>query len=267
VAEIEACVRLQQQVWGFPDREVIPVTELASVARRGYLRVAEVAGAGIVGFCFGFWTLEAGRLALYSRMVAVLPEQRGHGLGVALKLDQREWVLAQGADLVLWTCDPLVAGNGRLNFGLLGAEAAEYLEDFYGARANDIQRGLPTDRVVVRWPLARPATVARLRRRTVPPRLAEVVRDVPAWLRAEGRADAPAPVAERPQAPRVRVEVPRAIEALRDRDAERALAWRLAVRGALTAAFAAGYRIVDFAPADDRPCAGAYVLERAAEGR
>jgi len=89
-----------------------------------------------------------------------------------------------------------------------------------------------------------------------------VVADAPAWVRAEGTAEAPAPVAERPDAPRVRVEVPRAIEVLRDRDPERALAWRLAVRAALTEAFAAGYRVADFAPADDRPCAGAYLLER-----
>lgn len=262
VAEIEQCVALQQVVWGFPDIEAVPVAELQSVAQGGgYLRVAELDGT-LVGYCYGFWTLVDGRPELYSRQLAVLPAHRGRGIGLALKLDQRAWALEQGAERIRWTCHPLQAGNARLNFGRLGCESSTFKRDFYGSRANDIQRGLPTDRLVVEWRLAAPRVAARVHRRTTPPVLAEVVGDHPAWLRAEGTAEAPDPVSERPGAPAIRVEVPRAILELRDRDLDRAVAWAMAMRDALTEAFAAGYRIVEFASAPDRAAAGAYLLRQ-----
>ena len=185
VAEIQALVELQKRIWGFPDIEAVPVSELMSIhAGGGYVRQAELDGVGLVGFAYGYWTLIDGRPELYSRMLAVLPEHRGQGIGVALKLDQREWTLARGADRARWTCDPLMASNGRLNFGLLGCECVTYRNNFYGERDNEIQRLLPTDRLLVEWPLAKPATVARLRQRTAPPALADAVGEHPAWVRA-----------------------------------------------------------------------------------
>ncbi|MHC5021676.1 MAG: GNAT family N-acetyltransferase [Planctomycetota bacterium] len=267
VAEIEQCVALQQAVWGFPDLEAVPVSELRSVqASGGYLRVAEVEGA-IAGYCYGFWGREGERTVLYSRQVAVLPDHRGKGIGVALKLDQRAFALAGGTDRIYWTCDPLVAGNARLNFGLLGAESDTYKRDFYGSRDNAIQRGLPTDRIVVRWRIAAPAVAGRVNGHEPPPKFEALVDEAPAVVRLGGIAESPRPTLRRPDSPAIRVELPRDIQALRDRDTSRARRWRDVVREALEWAFERGYRITDYAAAaadQDDPRAGALKLTKRA---
>ena len=64
--------------------------------------------------------------------------------------------LAAGYPEIVWTVDPLRAANARLNFERLGAYADEYLEDLYGADfAPGLYGGLPTDRLLVTWPVAK----------------------------------------------------------------------------------------------------------------
>lgn len=266
VAEIEQCVALQQAVWGFPDREAVPVSELVSVRESGgYLRVAADDATGeLVGFCFGFWGREGDRPVLYSRQIAVLPAARGRGIAVALKLDQREFALARGTDRIYWTSDPLVAVNARLNFGLLGAESESYKADFLGTRANPVQRGMPTDRLLVRWRIAAPEVAARANRHTAPLTFEALVDEAPAVVRLGGVAESPRPTLRRPETPAVRMELPRDIGALVQRDASRARRWREVTREALQSAFERGYRVTDYAPApDDDPRAGALKLVRA----
>lgn len=263
VAEIEQCIALQQAVWGFPDREAVPVSELVSVlASGGYLKLAQVDGA-IVGYCYGYWGRAEERPVLYSRQVAVHPSVRGRGIGIALKLDQRAFALAHGTDRILWTCDPLVAGNARLNFGLLGADSDVYKPDFYGSRDNAIQRGMPTDRVLVRWRIAAPEVAGRVHRHMAAPGFDALVNEAPAVVRLGGVAESPRPTVRQPDAPAIRLELPRDIQALRDRDAARACRWRDAVREALQWAFGRGYRITDYAKApNDDPRAGAMKLTK-----
>lgn len=90
----------------------------------------------------------------HSDLLAVRPELRDRGIGRRLKLAQREWALRQGLHLITWTYDPLQARNGYLNLTRLGGLARRYVREFYGGLDDELNRGLPADRLVIEWYLA-----------------------------------------------------------------------------------------------------------------
>ena len=113
-------------------------------------------GDRLVGSVYGFATLEPH--VLHSHYLAVDPDYRRTGLGVALKHEQRQWCLANGRTAMRWTYDPLQLGNAHLNLRSLGAVGVRYHPNFYGAMGG-INGGLPSDRVVVEWDLVAPRSV------------------------------------------------------------------------------------------------------------
>ncbi len=161
--ELHACVDLQMAVWGFPARDVVPFHQLHTAHQWGGLVLVAVDAGRVVGFCYGFGGRQYGRPALLSHMLAVLPEYRGRDLGARLKLAQAEWALANGYDLITWTYDPLQAVNANLNINRLGGVVRRYLVDHYGPMTDGINRGLPSDRLLVEWHLRSPRVQAALR--------------------------------------------------------------------------------------------------------
>ena len=92
-----------------------------------------------------------------SHQLAVLPEFRRRGLGLELKLAQRDAVLSQGmTDWVTWTFDPLQRVNAIFNLERLGATSQTYIKNAYGELDDDLNIGLTTDRVQVDWDLTSP---------------------------------------------------------------------------------------------------------------
>ncbi|NBZ88178.1 GNAT family N-acetyltransferase [Stagnihabitans tardus] len=213
MAELQEAEALQRAVWGEGDQPDPADLMLAIQAAGGLVGGAFVQGR-LMGYVFGFPTREA--TVQYSHRLAVLPQARGLGLGVRLKLYQRGWCLARGIARVRWTFDPLRVVNATLNIDRLGAEAGVYLRDYYGEMAG-INRGLGSDRLLADWELASPGVSARL----------------------GGQAPA---VASEPLA----LPLPEDIAALAAQDPDQAAALRQALRAALEAAFASGRRIVGF---------------------
>lgn len=172
---------------------------------------------------------------LHSHMAAVLDAYRDQHIGTALKMHQRQWALEHGIDTVVWTFDPLVRRNARVNLLKLGVDVEGFEVDFYGSMDDGINSGDPTDRLFAWWRLDTPRVFAALAGRLEPLDLfglAEAGRDVMA------------------------IELPEDIVALRSSDPSAAAGWRLDVRQALLDAFDAGYRIVGISVTGD------YVLER-----
>ncbi len=255
VAEMEPVVALQQAVWHFPDRDVVPPHELFTVAGTGgtVLGAWDADGDRFFGFVFGWGGYVNGRPRLRSDMMAVQPELRHRGLGFALKCLQAALALERGFVEMVWTVDPLHAPNARLNFAKLGASSREYHRDLYGDFGAGLYGEMPTDALTVHWPIASD----RVRRRLLGPHLALTVADY-----------AGLPLLEPGEAPcgdRVLVEMPAEIDRLLTADPPAALAWRGRHRAILPAAFARGYAITDFVRdgSSDEPRAF-YVLDRAA---
>lgn len=162
-ADFDACVLLQQAVWGISDLEVTGAIQLiATTHAGGSLLLAETLEGRAVGFAYAFPALRGGTPHLRSDMLAVLPEYQKRGLGARLKWAQRDEALAQGISLITWTYDPLQARNAHLNLRRLGAMATEFVPDFYGITSSTLHHGLPTDRLMVRWELNSERVFARL---------------------------------------------------------------------------------------------------------
>src|SRR3546814_4199746 len=93
---------------------------------------------------------------MHSHIAGGLPQYQGRGIGRVLKQHQRDWAFAREAGHITWTFDPLIARNAHFNLRVLGARVTEYLVDQYGSMPDEINRGIPTDRLLVTWALAAP---------------------------------------------------------------------------------------------------------------
>ena len=196
----------------------------------------------------------------WSHMLGVHPDQRGAGLGRALKLAQRDRVLALGLDLIEWTFDPLQAENAHLNFVKLGVVAEHYEQNVYGESPSPLHGGLPTDRLICQWWIRRPHVARRLDSSG----LSIVSREAalaPVVNRTEkaGHWIAPAGFDADRQDPRIAVDIPSGYTAMLQQDPALALRWRLETRAIFSRYLSAAYRVVGFAQ-DEARTRGRYLL-------
>lgn len=245
------------EVWPGEGTQVTPNLLRALVHAGGYCSVVidEDASDRVIGAALGFPARQdqrPGGIFLHSHMAAVLDGYRDRGIGAAIKQHQRAWALEQGIPVVSWTFDPLVRRNAHLNVNRLGVEVRAYHPDFYGVMTDAINAGDRTDRLVAWWVVDSERAHAASRGDLVIPDHEGLLRTSRDLIRLEGGvphlSDPPAP------GEAVLVSLPDDVVTLRRTDPALGLEWRLAVRAALTSAFAAGLRVTAVT------AEGAYVL-------
>lgn len=212
----------------------------ALVHAGGYAAAAYRQGVPIgaaMGFVGRHRTSHGWHTHIHSHMAAVLPEHRDQHVGSALKLHQRAWALENGIDTVVWTFDPLVRRNARVNLLKLGADVDGFEVDFYGSMDDGINSGDPTDRLFAWWRLDSQRVVDAMAGRIAP-------------LDPDERRASGSQV--------VQIALPEDIVRLRTLDSTSAADWRVRVRRQLLEALGAGYRITGLSITDD------YILERPA---
>lgn len=225
LAEVDG---LFQQIWG-TSGAVVHVDLLRAVAYAGgYVAGAfdEQDGRHLVGASFGFLADHDGARALHSHITGILPGVQHAGVGRALKDHQRAWAAERGIEWITWTFDPLVRRNAWFNIEVLGAEVAEYVDDFYGRMHDSLNGGTASDRLVMAWRTSGPLPD-----------------------RADDSDARPA------RAGLVEVATPDDIVVLRRTAPGEADAWRQRMRDELGGRLAAGARVVGFTRA------GAYLLD------
>jgi predicted GNAT superfamily acetyltransferase len=168
--ELEACVQLQIETWGYDDTDIIPRKAFLVGQKIGGQVLGafdtDLPGAGpngtpesMVGFAMSLPGIKTGKNStdgnpqpyLHSHMLAVRDHYRNRGVGAQLKLEQRREALARGIRRMEWTFDPLEIKNAHLNIQKLGAIVRSYYVNFYGVSSSRLQGGLPTDRLVAEW--------------------------------------------------------------------------------------------------------------------
>lgn len=247
-AEHAAAGELLRQVWGAESADSLVNASMmrAFVHSGNYVAGAYADDGRLVGVAVAF----RGEGHLHSHIAGVLPGRQGGGAGYALKQHQRAWSLCHGIDVVTWTFDPLIRRNAVFNLRKLGANATEYLLDFYGELDDGVNTGEATDRLYIEWRLNSPAAVAAAR--GTPHEV-----DPAGALTLLGCADEkPVPGEVLLDGSPVLVTIPPDIESLRTRDAELAATWRYALRDALTGALDHGYEIIGISSD------GSYLLRR-----
>ena len=259
LADLEGLAQLFASVWGRPGEPPINSDVLKALALSGnYLSGAYADGkliGGLVGWLGGTPPHD---LHLHSHILGVVPGSERHGLGFDLKQHQRRWCLARDVTLMEWTTDPLVRRNAYFNLTKLGAEAPEYLVNFYGQMRDGINAGEESDRLLIRWHLDSERAVAAAAGESLEPD-AEMLRDKNLSAGSSGAVLAVGsrgePVASESSARVLFCQVPEDIVELRRHDPALARSWRVALRDAMTKAMAASYVITGATRA------GWYVLE------
>ncbi|MGB3375424.1 MAG: GNAT family N-acetyltransferase [Microbacterium sp.] len=219
VDEQAAAIRLLTEIWKrSPENPPVPPELLRAMSKAGNYIAGAYEGDALIGVAIAFH-MNPERHALHSHIAGISPAHVGRSAGFALKQHQRAWALAQGIDTIEWTYDPLVARNAYFNIAKLGAQAEEYLANFYGEIADGVNNDDETDRILVGWHLRSPQAIA-------------CAAGVPASAqRAPGD---------------VHVTVPADVEQLRLVDRAAAQQWRRTVRDQLTDLLDAGGRIIGF---------------------
>ena len=249
--DLQALERLTAEIWG--SAGLLNTDTLRALAHSGnFVAGARSAdGRRLIGGAVGWLGRHAdGAMLLHSHVLGVLPGDEAKGLGFALKQRQRAWCLERGVRTIEWTFDPLVRRNAYFNLNKLGADAAEYLVEFYGAMHDGINSGDESDRILVRWALDSPRAVAAADGKPA----GIEIEDARATLQVGQDGE---PVVSQVDGPAT-CEVPEDIVAVRRATPERALRWRRALRQTLGAHLMGGGRVRGVTPA------GVYVLDRGA---
>lgn len=153
-ADLSEAVRLQKEIWGFAEIELLPVRLFVVATKVGGQVFGAFDGSRMVGFLLAIPGVKpGGQSYLHSHMMGVLPEYRNQGAGRLLKLRQREEAIAGGVRIVEWTFDPLELKNAFFNIERLGAIVRRYVLNQYGTTTSHLHGGLPTDRCVAEWHL------------------------------------------------------------------------------------------------------------------
>ena len=253
VHEIDELVELNRVIDAVWHREgdAVAMEMLRALAHSGNCILAARSGTEMVGATVSFRGVHQGRPTLHSHITGIVPGSQLRGVGLALKLRQRAWALANGIESVTWTFDPLVARNAHFNLTKLGAEAGEYLVDFYGTLHDDANGDDATDRLLAVWRLASPRVARALSGLTPAPPVEILLREgapVVLDIDAGGRpllAGLAAWAETAPEPPgRALARIPDDILAVRSRDRRQAYQWRGALRDVMTTLLAQGLRPV-----------------------
>jgi predicted GNAT superfamily acetyltransferase len=178
---------------------------------------------------------------MHSHILGVVADAQVRGLGFELKQHQRRWCLDRGIKVVEWTTDPLVRRNAHFNLTKLGAEARQYLVNFYGEMIDGLNAGEESDRLLIRWRLDSKQVEAAATGSAPEPEVDKLLREGAAVVLSVGPSGEP--VAGSLFSEVLLCQVPEDIVSVRRANPGVAHAWRMESRRVLSAAFDAGYRI------------------------
>lgn len=257
-SDLEQVYALYDGIW-HPEPRNPPVTTelLRALAHAGNYVTGAFSDGILTAACVGVFASPASQ-SMHSHVAGVSPLARGRNVGFALKLHQRAWALQRNVTRIEWTFDPLVRRNAHFNLNKLGASPTDYLLNFYGRMADEINGGDDSDRMLVSWALDAQHVVQACQTE-------HVAESASADLRT-ARAVVGLGIDERNRAvvgsvdgPLVLVCVPADIERLRVEDPDAARAWRAALRDVLYPLVKAGAVVRGFSRQ------GGYIVERKQE--
>ncbi len=168
VEEMSECIELQRTVFAAPDMEISPVRHLIVARYAGGFTMGAYLGERLVGFVLSLpmFLKNSRERAFYSHMTAVDMNLQGLGIGAKLKWAQRERALAEGANYIKWTYQPVLARNAFFNIERLGVTINTYMPNYYGtdaeasAEQKSAQQGVDSDRLFADWHLTSPKVAA-----------------------------------------------------------------------------------------------------------
>jgi predicted GNAT superfamily acetyltransferase len=167
IAEYDACISLQREVFGLPDLEISPRRHLIVSRESGGWTLGAFVAGELVGFVHHLAAVRGAKIFGYSHMMAVSADHQNRGVGARLKWAQRARALSERRDLIRWTFEPVRSRNAHFNLNRLGVVVRSYAVNFYGTDyvTNPAEKaagaaGLDSDRLFASWELRSPRVEA-----------------------------------------------------------------------------------------------------------
>jgi predicted GNAT superfamily acetyltransferase len=255
LADYDTCMDIQREVWRCEDVDVVPLAVMVAADRYGGISLGAYNSLGeMTGFCWSILGTEYGELLQHSHMLAVRTAYRNFDVGFRLKSAQRKETLRHKLNTITWTFDPMQPMNAHFNLGKLGAWTAVYHENFFGETTSSLHRGLPTDRLLVRWDLKSPHVEGRLEAGTLRRDLRKELKKYPAMNQLEELAPgmtASSSLKLNLNADQILFEVPYNLPDIKARNLGVALEWQGKMRQAFRHYFKKGYAATDFWVAEE----------------
>lgn len=243
---------LHKKIWGIQDIDVTPTHIYSAVHKNGGVMLCAYIDNEPVAFSFGFYGKdEEDRYYFYSHNMGVLKEYRHQGIGLLLKLELARQLLRKNVNLVKWTFDPLESANAYLNIHKLQATSDTYITNYYEEMQDSINRGVPSDRLIVQWNISGQLLENIMRKKNgkekyilADDRILNRIyydsenlpqpREIPLSLSLKKK-----------EKERFFLEVPSNLHFLREKSMETVINWRYHVRSILSACFEKEYIISD----------------------
>lgn len=151
-SEYDVLEDIQEDAWGMPTRELVPKRLIYATLKSGGVVIGAYKDEEIIGYCWGW----VGYNELYGRFIyshhnAVRKQFQNRGIGMKLKLAQRDWAIRNNFELINWTFDPLQSKNCYLNLHKLGVVCNNYKRNYWGEMRDSLNKGIDTDRFYCNW--------------------------------------------------------------------------------------------------------------------
>ncbi len=236
--EIQDVVCFQEDIW---DKDVVtPLPQLVAATHNGGNIVGAFKEGELIGFSYGFSGFKNGEEYLISHMTGVHSKYRNYGIGLQLKLKQREWAVDYGYQKIVWTFDPLEAKNAYFNLNKLGAYSQTYYPSYYGEMSDKLNKGLPSDRFLVEWDICSNRVTNALSGVVKKDTLVNHYKSLLSYS-DNGNIPYPDEIESIKNEEGYLIPVPANFQILKQEDFEAAKAWRYKLRDAVNDAFSKGF--------------------------
>ncbi len=229
--DLQQAEHLQQVVWGMTPEDTLGATTMRWMIHIGGLLIGAWDDDKMIGFCIASVGKRDNQWVLWSDMAGIHPDYQGQGIGYSLKQKQKSSAYEQGYPEIRWTFDPMRSGNAAFNFHKLGVTSYQYHNAFYGEMSDDINRGLPADRLEAIW-------------RTSEDTIKSF--DLNPTSLFAVKIDGLKIQEHHVTSPQVKIEIPLDLDKLKADQPALAKKWQQAIRNAFTYYFKSGYAAVDF---------------------
>ncbi len=266
-ADYKICEDIQREVLHAQDIDVVPIPMLLTASRAGGILLGAYSSLGdMIGFIFSVLGFLEGEPIQHSYMLAVRAAYRNFDVGFKLKMAQRKEALKNEISRITCAFDPMQPVNAYFVLGKLGSWANTYEENFCGETTSQIDRGLPTDRMLAQWDLEDASVIRRLE--VGPPRrdfrkelrhrqaINQLIETAPGLLTS-------APVKLNCTDDQFLFEVPYNLQEIKHRDLGVALEWQGRMRQVFRHYFKKDYAATDFWVSEqDGHLRACYLLEK-----
>ncbi|MGX4668600.1 GNAT family N-acetyltransferase [Cerasibacillus sp. JNUCC 74] len=237
--ELEKVIPIEKAIWG----NATPVHQTYTTVKNGGLMLGAYDTDQLVGFSYGFSAYDGKEVYLYSHMLGITQPYQKMGLGMKLKLKQAEIAEQMGYTKMKWTFDPLQSLNAYLNLAKLGAVGMTYKENYYGEMKDELNQGMPSDRMIIEWYWNQRSSMD----------VQKVVDDQLLLNEVNGNPVTADIADQLLQGKEYFVTIPNNILELKKEDLQKALEWRMKTRKVFLSLFKQGFQAKHFIRDSNRP--------------